>query len=197
MTPKIFQIALVSAAGLAIASCNKVGANGRPTSAESKTSAADAAKDPIADAQSAAPASIAHSAAVVVPQPDGSLKTLRQGSNGWTCIPDDPNTPADDPMCADTNGMKWAAAWMAHKPPPPNSVGLAYMLKGGSDPSNTDPFATKPAAGADWVKTGPHLMVLGADSLNKLYQPSPTPDTSKPYVMFGGTPYAHIMVPVH
>jgi hypothetical protein len=28
------------------------------------------------------------------------------------------------------------------------------------------------------------------------YPGGPNPDTSKPYIMFGGTPYAHIMVPV-
>ena len=200
MTSTHFRALLIGAAVLALVGCNRAGGSAQENSGSANSSATTASaggsSDPIKDAESAAPASIAHDASVVVPQPDGSMKTLRQGSNGWTCIPDDPNTPSDDPMCADANGMKWAAAWMAHKPPPPNAVGLAYMLKGASDPSNTDPFATKPAAGSDWVKTGPHLMVLGADSLNKLYQASATPDTSKPYVMFGGTPYAHLMVPV-
>ena len=39
-------------------------------------------------------------------------------------------------------------------------------------------------------------MVVGAESLNKLYPAGAEPDTAKPYVMFGGTPYAHLMVPV-
>jgi hypothetical protein len=195
MTSTYFRPLLVGAAMLALVGCNKAGSATQKSTA-GDTTAAGAPSDPIKDAESAAPPSIAHEASVMAPQADGSMKTLRQGTNGWTCIPDDPNTPSDDPMCADANGMKWAAAWMAHKPPPPNNVGLVYMLKGASDASNTDPFATKPAPGSDWVKTGPHVMVLGADSLNKIYQASTAPDTTKPYLMFGGTPYAHLMVPI-
>ena len=93
------------------------------------------------------------------------------------------------------NALKWAAAWMAHKDPPADNVGLMYMLSGGSDASNTDPWGEKPADGK-WVETGPHVMVVGSDSLNKLYPATASPDTSKPYVMFGGTPYAHMMIPV-
>ena len=200
MTTTISRPLLIGTALLALTGCNKTVKGTEYTNdsaaAAGNSTSGSASNDPIKDAESAAPESIAHDASVMAPQPDGSMKTLRKGTNGWTCIPDDPTTPADDPMCADANGMKWAAAWMAHKPPPPNNVGLVYMLKGASDASNTDPFATKPPAGSDWVRTGPHLMVLGADSLNKIYQASATPDTSQPYVMFGGTPYAHLMVPI-
>src|SRR5262245_1162407 len=42
-----------------------------------------------------------------------SMKILRQGTNGWTCIPDAP-TPGVDPMCLDKNGMEWADALMHH-----------------------------------------------------------------------------------
>src|SRR5438132_12537648 len=37
-----------------------------------------------------------------------------------------------------------------------------YMLAGGTDASNTDPYATKPPATNYWIKTGPHVMVVGA-----------------------------------
>ena len=55
---------------------------------------------------------------------------------------------------------------------------------------------TKPAEGHKWVETGPHVMVVGAPSLNSLYPSGPEPDTTKPYVMFPDTPYAHVMIPV-
>ena len=29
------------------------------------------------------------------------MRDLRKSSNGWVCVPDDPNTPGGDPMCAD------------------------------------------------------------------------------------------------
>ncbi|MGZ6040346.1 MAG: hypothetical protein ACXWKR_16885 [Phenylobacterium sp.] len=149
--------------------------------------------DAIASAVSAAPAAIGAGATVMTM--DG--KVLRKGTNGWTCFPDDPGTPGKDPMCVDKNGMDWMSALMAKKPPP-SAVGMAYVLQGGSDASNLDPFVTKPPAGAKWVATGPHTMVLSASvaAASGYASKQAAPDTSKPYVMYGGTPYAHIMFPV-
>jgi len=171
-----------------------------PATDNNSTASADKAAapgDPIASAESAGPASIAHDAAIVSIDAKGAMTTLREGKNGWTCMPDSPTTPGPDPMCMDGNAMKWAGAWMGHKPPPEGSVGLMYMLEGGTDASNTDPYATAPTAGNDWVKTGPHLMVVGAPSLNANYKGEAKPDTGQPYVMWGGTPYAHLMIPIH
>ena len=97
----------------------------------------------------------------------------------------------------DANALKWAQAWMGHKDPPADNVGFMYMLAGGSDASNLDPWGKQPAEGHKWVETGPHVMVVGAPSLNALYPSGPQPDTTKPYVMFANTPYAHVMIPVH
>jgi hypothetical protein len=151
----------------------------------------------IASAESAAPRAIA-AHATVAKMGEKGLVIVRKGTNGWTCLPDDPGTPGRDPMCVDENGMAWAQAWMEHKAPPADKPGLAYMLEGGSDASNLDPYATKPAAGEKWVTTGPHIMVLSAAAAKASGYPSgqKAPDTSKPYIMFGGTPYAHIMFPV-
>ena len=72
-----------------------------------------------------------------------------------------------------------------------------YMLAGGTDASNTDPYATKPEPGNHWVKTGAHVMVVGADpAFYDMYPKSADPDTSVPYVMWPGTPYQHLMVPI-
>ncbi|WP_404612535.1 hypothetical protein [Rhodanobacter hydrolyticus] len=151
----------------------------------------------IASAMSAAPTGIAKHATIVVPGADGTMRTLRKGTNDFTCMPDNPATPGPDPMCADKNAWAWLGAYMAHKPPPPG-VGLAYMLEGGVDASNTDPFATKPATGQHWIRTGPHLMIFGADAaFYDLYPKDTTPDTAVPYVMWPGTPYQHLMTPVH
>lgn len=145
----------------------------------------------IADALSAAPTTIAAGATVM--SADG--KVLRQGSNGWTCMPDDPAKPGHDPMCLDKNGLAWVMAWMDHKTPPAGVVGIAYMLAGGSDASNLDPYAVKPSGG--WITTGPHVMLLSAEAAKASGYPGGAhPDTRKPSVMFEGTPYAHIMLPV-
>ena len=48
---------------------------------------------------------------------------------------------------------------------PQGAVGVMYMLEGGTDASNTDPYATKPTADNDWVKTGPHVMIVGSKEI--------------------------------
>jgi hypothetical protein len=99
-------------------------------------------------------------------------------------------------MCFDSNAGKWADAWIHHKTPPAGAVGLMYMLEGGTDASNTDPYAAQPK-GKHWIKTGPHVMVVGADeSFYAQYPKSADPKTGAPYVMWAGTPYQHLMVPV-
>jgi len=109
----------------------------------------------------------------------------------------DPATPGPDPMCMDKNALDWAHAWIGHTTPAPGKVGFMYMLAGGTDASNTDPYAAKPDAKNNWIKTGPHVMIVGADaSFYDMYPKSAKPDTSVPYVMFPGTPYQHLMAPV-
>src|SRR3982750_2788557 len=68
------------------------------------------AGDPIASAQSAAPAAISWEATIVTRADKGVMTTLRKGTNGWTCMPDAPDTPGPDPMCFDANAGKWAEA---------------------------------------------------------------------------------------
>jgi hypothetical protein len=149
----------------------------------------------IRSALSAAPAAVARGATVVAANRDGSMRTLRRGGNGFTCMADNPATPGPDPMCMDANSVAWAMAWMGHRPPPAG-VGLMYMLAGGTDASNIDPYGERPARGNAWIQTGPHIMVVGSDSLISQYPAGRNPDTSRPYVMFAGTPYAHLMIPV-
>jgi hypothetical protein len=144
----------------------------------------------------AAPTSLSRNATVVQAQADGSMTTLREGNNGWTCMPDNPTTPGPDPMCMDQNASQWAMAWMGKKTPPSDTPGVMYMLSGGTDASNTDPYVQAPAEGNNWIETGPHLMVVGSQALLKGYPSGPKPDTKAPYVMWAGTPYAHLMIPV-
>ncbi len=176
----------------------------RPVSSDDMTGArgmhADkaAAKDDramIASAMRAAPKNVAAKATIVVAGADGKMRTLREGSNGFTCMPDNPSTPGPDPMCMDKAALAWAEAWMGHKNPPTGKVGFMYMLAGGTDASNTDPYATKPDK--NWVKTGPHVMIVGAEPVfYDQYPKDAQPDTTVPYVMWPGTPYQHLMIPV-
>jgi len=150
----------------------------------------------IKSAMSAAPPAVAKGATIIKAGANGTMTELRKGSNGFTCMADNPATPGPDPMCGDANAMAWAQAWIEHKTPPANKVGFMYMLAGGTDASNTDPYAQKPTAGNNWVSTGPHVMIVGAMPMMQGYPESPTPNTTEPYVMWAGTPYAHLMIPM-
>jgi hypothetical protein len=151
-------------------------------------------KEKIANAMSAAPKAVAQEATIVDIDEKGNMKVLREGKGPFTCMPDNPMSPGNDPMCLDKAGMEWAKAWMSKTPPPPG-VGFGYMLMGGSDASNDDPHAMKPAAGKKWVDTGAHVMILNPGAMADTY-PKSAEDPKKPYVMWPGTPYQHIMVPV-
>lgn len=194
---KLSLLLCAGAVVLSLNGCNKSPVVAKEAQAEANTKTVTASSnDPVASAESAAPASIAHNATVMTADASGAMKTVRQGSNGWTCIPDDPHTPGPDPMCFDANAAKWVQAMLGHKPPTDGVPGVMYMLEGGTDASNTDPYATKPTSQNDWVKTGPHIMIVGSKALLAGYPSGPKPDTSAPYVMWAGTPYAHLMVPV-
>lgn len=199
MTSTSLRVILMAGAALAAGACTKATTSDSNTATtETKTTTSTPTNsDPVASAESAAPAALAHDAAVVTVDASGAMKQVRAGKNGWTCMPDAPDTPGPDPMCFDANAGKWADAWVHHKPPPDGTPGVMYMLEGGTDASNTDPYAKQPTADNDWIKTGPHIMLVGSKALLTGYPSGAKPDTSTPYVMWAGTPYAHLMVPVN
>jgi len=146
----------------------------------------------IKSALSAAPKAIAEHATVLAPGPDGKMAVIQTGTNGFYCFPDDPATPGNDPACGDAEAMKWFDSWGAHADKPANtSPGIIYMLAGGSDASNTDPFA-KATKDTKWVTTGPHWMLMWPVDAKSGF--STTPQKSGTFIMFAGTPYAHLMI---
>jgi hypothetical protein len=101
-----------------------------------------------------------------------------------------------DKMCADANSMEFLDAMMSHKPPP-NKVGITYMLAGDIGASNTNPYATGKTPDNHWIVTGPHIMIFGPPSKALGYTRAPDPPDSKhPYMMWANTPYEHAMIPV-
>jgi hypothetical protein len=169
--------------------------NAMATDTNTKPPAADA--DIIKSAMAAAPAKVSQNATVVAMDAAGKMRTVHKGTNNFTCMADNPETPGPDPMCMDKNAMDWVHAWIGHKAPPAGKVGFMYMLSGGTDASNTDPYASAPSSANHWVKTGPHVMIVGADaSFYDSYPKDADPDTAIPYIMWPGTPYQHLMVPV-
>jgi hypothetical protein len=165
----------------------------------SKTKMTDAQK--IANAMSAAPAEISKNATIMdwPATEGGEPRQLRAGTNGWVCFPNTPGefgaASANDPMCLDKEWQAWAQAWLTKGTPHPAGTGIAYMLSGDRGASNTDPFATGPTADNNWVVSPPHVMVLYPD-LTMLDAFPTDPMQGGAWVMWKGTPYAHLMVPV-
>lgn len=123
----------------------------------------------IANALSAGPSSITERAAVMdwpVNPEDGMNhgRILRQGSNGWTCMPDVPGRPQHDPMCVDETMMKWLMATLAGKKPEIDRVGLSYMLMGEARQAQDAAPAKDPSQVKEWFYVGPHVMVVLPDS---------------------------------
>jgi hypothetical protein len=145
----------------------------------------------IQNALSAAPPAVAAGATVA----DFEGRVLRKGSNGWTCLPDMPDVPNNSPMCLDEPWLEIIDAWMNKREPDFSGIGIGYMLQGDMPVSNTDPSATGPASGNQWIQNaGPHIMLAVSDP--ELLQGLQTdPNHGGPWVMWKGTPYVHIMIP--
>jgi len=145
----------------------------------------------IAHARAAAPAAVSADATIVI---DGEVAV--EGSNGWTCMPD--TMPKDGAaICLDALWGEMMAAVGAKAAFTANGVGLSYMLLGdpeGTGTSNSDPYHPDVKNADDYVETGPHLMVIVPKEL--LEGMNSDPSTGGPYVMWGDTDYAHIMIPV-
>lgn len=152
----------------------------------------------IANAETAAPAEIS-SHATIMDYPSkagGALVKLRAGTNGWVCLPDDPATQGNDPGCFDGVWQEWMKAFMAKTKPTITRVGVSYMTApGGASASAKDPWAAKATPTNDWGFDGPHTMILVPNTAQLAGLPT-TRKPGEPYVMWAGTPYAHIMVPM-
>ena len=147
--------------------------------------------DRIRNALSAAPPAVAEHATVA--DYDGTV--LRQGTSDWVCLPDMPDVTNNAPMCLDANWRELIDAVQNQREPRYTGIAISYMLQGDMPVSNTDPFAQGPTADNQWIPDGePHIMVAVSD-LDLLEGLSTDPENGGPFVMWKGTPYAHIMIP--
>lgn len=149
----------------------------------------------IRTAMSAAPAHISRDAAIMAPGPDNKLRVLKEGTNEFTCIADLSGQEAPDPVCADKAAMAWFTSFFnKEEKPAATAPGVAYMGLGGWHWEKDGQVVMDPTTpGAKRVKEPPHWMV---------FWPFDEKTTALPtmhsrfgtYIMYSGTPYAHLMV---
>lgn len=146
----------------------------------------------VKSATKAAPKSLSADATVI----DWEGNVIREGTNGWTCLPDRADTPGNDPWCVNDPWLNFLQAYVAQEEPTYSEVGIAYMLMGDTPVSNTDPYATTKTTDEDWVEDlGAHLMILVPD-VSSFANLSTDPNNGGPWIMWPDTPYAHIMIPI-
>lgn len=147
----------------------------------------------IATATAAAPASISGAAAVVRISAQGAVTQVRAGTNGFTCFIGVPGDP-DAPFCGDQNALEWVLSAVKGAPAPTNQApGIAYMAKGGVHHESAMRDVVMPGAATHPVREPPHWMLMWH------FDPATSglPTKENPggvYIMFAGTPYAHLMV---
>ena len=146
--------------------------------------------DLLKDALKAAWPGMVENATVV----DWEGNVLQEGSNRYTCLPTPPQLTIDSPMCMDSEWMRWADAWQNKKEFEATALGISYMLAGDGGASNIDPYAEGPTDDNEWIREGAHLMIVAPPELLEAFPTDPY--NGGPYVMWKGTPYAHLMVPI-
>ncbi|HXQ28357.1 MAG TPA: hypothetical protein VN848_03730 [Gemmatimonadales bacterium] len=163
-----------------------------PSLSHAQAAMADA--DFVKAAESGASADIASKAAIVRLDAKGATTVVRAGTNGFTCtvgVPGDPTAP----FCADANAWTWLVSAVTGQPKPTNSApGIAYMAQGGVHyESATRDVVMMPNATTHPVKEPPHWMLMWA--FDPATSGLPTKENaSGVYIMFAGTPYAHLMI---
>ena len=158
----------------------------------------------------AAPSFIADNCTVVDMDSEGNQVILREGTNGWTAMAANPRGPADPEngwkdaheamaMVGDAQSFAWVSAYFAGTKPSETmeSDGWAWMLHGDMGEDNTKAGVLNKEDSADgaWIESGPHLMLMPKDP-STLDGQTTDFNTGAPYVMFAGTDYAHLMIPV-
>jgi len=152
--------------------------------------AGDTTPEKIARAMSAGPDNVSKSARIIDTDAQGHKVILREGSNGFTCMPGNPNVIGEPPMCVDAASMQWFADAKAHKPKPTNTVpGITYMLAGATQRSDSDPNDTTSMP----IEVGAHWMIMWPFDPKTTGLPITHRDTGA-YIMWAGSPYAHVHI---
>jgi hypothetical protein len=156
---------------------------------QSGGAAGEPAEVQMARAIAAGPLHVTNSARIVGADAQGKRIVLREGSNGFTCQPGNPRL-GRTASCSNEAARQWSADMAAHRAKPTNAEpGIVYMLAGATQRSVSDPSdKTRPP-----VTIGPHWMILWP-FVPKTTGLSATRKDTGAYIMWAGTPYAHLLI---
>ena len=138
----------------------------------------------IARALAAGPPTVNAGARIIGTDAQGKSVVLRDGNNGFTCQPGNPQVVGRPASCANEAALQWSEDLSAAKPAPTNTeAGFVYMLTGATERSNT---------GAA-TNTGPQWMIIWPFA-PKTSGLSATKKNTGAYIRWAGTPYAHLTI---
>ena len=152
---------------------------------------------------SAAPSFIGNDATVI----GANGAVLREGTNGWVCLSFSPmpeegfkSAHEASPACAEESARAWIEAYKNKTVPKISSDGWVWMLQGDLGADNFRAHSESEVyqggeKGAHWIESGPHLMLMPKDAKSLDGQAADF-TAGTPYIMFKGTPYAHLMIPL-
>lgn len=146
-------------------------------------------------ARSAAPASISKNASIIILNWNGQYKTVRSGSNGFTCYSDLDKIDVPVPSCMNEAAIQWWDDFTSGKPGPTNKVpGIAYMAKGALRwEKDGKIYMDWHTPGAHRVTEPPHWLVLWP--FDHITTGLPTyPGKFGSSIMYHGTPWSHLMI---
>jgi hypothetical protein len=138
----------------------------------------------IARAMAAGPRQVSESAGIEGSDSQGRRIILREGNNGFTCVPGNPKVAGRPASCSNQAAQQWISDLAAGRPAPSNTVaGIIYMQSGATE--RTGSGATV-RIGPQWIITWPFdPKASGLSATRK--------DTGA-YILWAGTPYAHLHI---
>ncbi len=149
----------------------------------------------IALARSAAPSFISRDAAIIILNWDGKFKTVRKGTNGFTCYSDVDKIDVPVPSCMDEAALQWWNDFISRKPKPTNKIpGVAYMAQGALRWEKEGKiFMDWHTPGTKRVKEPPHWLLFWPFDPKKTKLPT-YPGKFGTSIMYEGTPWVHMMI---
>jgi hypothetical protein len=191
------SIGIVLFAGLLLCQRDSVAAQVQQTddlshvdSDESAGAANEPADVQIARAMAAGPPHVADFARIIGVDAQGKRIVLREGNNGFTCQPGNPEVLGHPASCWNEAARQWRSDLVARKAKPSNTEpGIIYMLAGLRQRSASNPSegtSTPTMIGPRWVILWPFDPTTTGLSA--------TPKDTGAYIMRAGTPYAHLHI---